>query len=39
MEATAVHAGPVQAEMFTVPDGYMDMSGMMNGMGRGPTKP
>jgi hypothetical protein len=42
MEATAVHAGPVQAEMFAVPDGYMDMggmSGMMNGMGRGPTKP
>ena len=42
MEATAVHAEPVQAEMFAVPDGYMDMSGMsgmMNGMGRGPTKP
>jgi hypothetical protein len=39
MEVTAVHAETVHPEMFTVPDGYMDMSGMMNGMGRGPTKP
>ena len=40
MEATAVHRTPVQAEMFAVPDGYMDMGSMGNMMGgRGPGKP
>jgi hypothetical protein len=42
MEVTAVHAETVRPEMFATPDGYMDMSGMsgmMNGMGRGPTRP
>ncbi len=40
MEATAVRREPVGAEVFTVPDGYMDMSGMGNMMGgRGPGKP
>jgi hypothetical protein len=40
MEATAVRAEPVHAEMFAVPDGYMDMSAMSGMMGgRGPGKP
>jgi hypothetical protein len=42
MEATVVHSETVRPEVFAVPEGYMDMSGMsgmMGGMGRGPTKP
>ena len=38
-EVTEVKPGPVSAEMFVIPDGYMDMSGMMGGMGRGPGGP
>ncbi|MGH7522697.1 MAG: DUF4412 domain-containing protein [Gemmatimonadales bacterium] len=40
MEATAVHREPVSADMFAIPDGYMDMNGMGSMMGgRGPGKP
>jgi hypothetical protein len=34
MEITAITKGPVSATLFEIPDGYMDMSGMMRGRGR-----
>jgi hypothetical protein len=36
MEVTAIDKSPVSASVFEIPDGYVDLSAMMGGMGRPP---